>query len=229
MHASEQHGIVAAIPGVTVSVEFWSSFMRGTYHRRLIHWGMTEAQIAKLRLRLNEAYESVWAAGGKVVVKRGWFWVTLHALVVIITLGSNRRFLRGYCTTIGPWVGVPTGWESWSIESRIALLEHEAVHVRQCKKFGLGNVIVGIPMFSLLYLLVPLPIGLAWLRWRFERVAYVRGINVRLEISGHSFWARTELIDRAVEQLSGGAYAWTWPFRKSVRAYFEANIVEPIS
>lgn len=43
----------------------------------------------------------------KIVEKRGWFWVGLHWLVVVVTFGRNRRFLTDYLTTIGPIVGVP--------------------------------------------------------------------------------------------------------------------------
>jgi hypothetical protein len=159
--------------------------------------------------------------GGKIVKKKGWFWKTIHVLVAIFTFGTNRNFLKGYYTTIGPWIGVPEGWEARSLAGRIAVLEHELIHVKQCAKFGLGNAIVGLPLFTLFYLLLPLPIGLAYFRWRFEREAYVHGINVRVSIEPHR---RQDKIDGAVEQLTSGLYGWTWPFKRTVRAFFEKNV-----
>ncbi len=160
-------------------------------------------------------------AGAKIVDKKGWFWKTIHVLVVIFTFGTNRNFLRGYYTTIGPWIGVPEGWEKRSLAGRIAVLEHELIHVKQCAKFGLGSAIVGLPLYTLFYLLLPLPIGLAYFRWRFEREAYAHGINVRIKIEPHR---RQDKIDSAVKQLTTGLYGWTWPFKKYVRAWFERNV-----
>jgi hypothetical protein len=168
-----------------------------------------------------ETLLKVHREGGKIVDKKGWFWKTLHVLVAIFTLGGNRNFLKGYYTTIGKWIGVPEGWEDRSLAGRIAVLEHELVHVKQCAKCGLGNATLGLPLFTILYLLVPLPVGLAYFRWRFEREAYAHGINVRIKIEPHR---RQDKIDSAVKQLTTGLYGWTWPFKKSVRAWFEANI-----
>lgn len=162
--------------------------------------------------------------GAKIVDKKGWFWKTLHVLVVIFTLGSNRNFLKGYYTTIGPWIGVPEGWQSRSLASRIAVLEHELIHVKQCAKIGFGSAIVGLPLYTILYLLLPLPIGLAYFRWRFEREAYVHGINVRVRIEPHRY---NEKIDSAVKQLTTGLYGWTWPFKKSVEKYFAYHCPDP--
>ena len=176
-----------------------------------------EKQLVITRINVEEA-------GGKIVVKRGWFWKALHWIVFAVTLGQNRRFLTDYYTTIGPWIGVPEGWESRAIEGRIAVLEHERIHVEQCKRFGLGNVYLGFPLFTLLYLLC-LPAGLAYFRWRFEREAYAHGINVKLYIANPAVRARwrEQLINSAVKQLTTGLYAWTWPFPGSVRRYFERH------
>lgn len=160
--------------------------------------------------------------GGRIVKKEGWFWTALHYIVMIVTFGGNRRFLRDYYTTIGPWIGVPRDWNQQNIESRIAILEHELEHIKQCKRCGFGNAIVGLPLYTLLYLLLPLPFGLAYFRWRFERTAYVKGIEARLKLTEPDLYVptRLRLIDNAVDQLTSGKYGWTWPFPKSVREYF---------
>lgn len=170
---------------------------------------------------LESTLEKVELQGARIVVKSGWCWRALDRLVRIASLGRNKTFLTDYFTTIGPWIGVPAQWELIAPAHRVAVLEHELVHVRQCKRFGLGSAILGLPLFGLLYLLAPLPIGLAWFRWRFEREAYVVGIRVKLETHPHE---RAHLINNATFQLTGGAYAWTWPFPASVRRYFEANV-----
>lgn len=178
----------------------------------------------ELQERLAIAKINIEAAGGKIVVKRGWFWKALHWIVFLITLGSNRKFLTNYYTTIGPWVGVPEDWESRDLANIIAVLEHESIHIAQCKRYGLGNVYLGLPLFGFLYLLC-LPAGLAYFRWRFEREAYAHGINVELEMVDdvRKIRHRQLLIDSAVKQLTTGRYAWTWPFPERVRRYFEKH------
>ena len=170
------------------------------------------------KVTITQAIQNIVKAGGKVVRKKGKFWEALHKIVKYITFGGNDRFLKGYYTTIGPIVGVPEGRDADP-----ATLEHELVHINQAKKFGAGNPWLGLPIFGILYLLLPLPMGLAYFRYRFERVAYVRGINVKMANQGHKN-SRSYLIDRAVMQLTTGAYGWTWPFPKAVRAYFEKHI-----
>lgn len=164
--------------------------------------------------------------GGKIVDKKGWFWKTIHVLVAIVTFGGNRNFLKGYYTTIGPWIGVPEGWEERSLASRISVLEHEMRHVRQCANCGLGSPILGLPLYTVLYLLVPLPFGLAYFRWRFEREAYAHGINVRVNLEPHR---HSDLIESAVDQLTSGKYGWTWPFKNTVRLYFKEHCPVPLS
>jgi len=180
----------------------------------------------ELEAKLRSTILKIENAGGSIVKKQGWFWKTLHVIVAIITFGGNRNFLKGYYTTIGPWIGVPEGWEKKRIQGRIAVLEHELEHIKQCAKCGFGNPIVGLPLYTILYLLLPLPAGLAYFRWRFERAAYAHGINEELKLmTGRERlkW-RGVLIDRAVKQLTTGLYAWTWPFPKSARAYFEKHV-----
>jgi hypothetical protein len=164
--------------------------------------------------------------GVRVVVKAGWFWSTLHYLVLVVTFGGNREFLKRYYTTIGPVIGVPQGWETTSAIHRYAVLSHERVHVGQFRKGGLGNAWIGILPVGILYLLLPLPIGFAYFRWLFERTAYATGIRAELELLPRAA-RRQEMIEHAVEQLVGPQYGYTaklWPGRKRVTAYFEKAI-----
>lgn len=185
---------------------------------------------------LIDVLERITEAGGRVVVKRGALWKALHWAVLICTLGRNRDFLEGYYTTIGPIVGVPIGWETRSTIQRVAVLSHELEHIEQCARLGMGSAWIGLIPFGLSYLLLPLPVGLAWCRWRYERAAYVKGINIELSmraegvgvsrdtVGGLRGW-RQGLIDNAVHELTSGAYAWTWPFPGSVRKYFDQKTI----
>lgn len=179
----------------------------------------------ELEAHLAAVIAEIESLGGKIVVKNGWFWKALHWIVYAITFGKNKTFIDGYYTTLAHIVGVPLDWEERSIVGRIAVLEHESKHIRQCKKVGLGSVWIGFPLYTVLYLLLPLPVGFAYFRWRFEREAYAHGINIELSYSGKNFpWRRKYLIDSAVEQMSTGAYGWTWILRKNVRRYFDKNV-----
>ena len=175
-------------------------------------------------LWLQRVIDEIKAHGGRVVEKKGWFWKALHYVVMVVTFGGNREFLTRYYTTLGGTIGYPKGWEKSSLESRIAVLEHELVHIKQCKKFGLGNVWLGLPLYTPLYLLFPLPVGLAYFRWRFEREAYAHGIRCRLKMEPELY---DKLIDHAVNELTSGAYGWTWPFQSSAYGYFYANVPRP--
>lgn len=132
--------------------------------------------------------------------------------------------------------------------SEIALLHHESLHVDQCRWLGaatlaalvglvaslvspwllfaapfgnlilfwpFGAAVVGIPLNAALYLLVPIPVGLAYCRWVMERYACRAGYRVMI---AHG-WARYDLVEQAVEQLSTSKYGWTWPERL-VRRWF---------
>lgn len=192
--------------------------------------------------RLTATIEKIEAEGGRVVFKNGLLWYLLSKIVWLITFGRNSAFLTRYYTTIGPYIGVPVEWHRSSVDSRIAILEHELIHIRQCKALGFGSVWLGLPLFGFLYLLCPLPFGLAWFRYRFEREAYAHGIKVQLRLAKESaaaaigfpatpanqFALKARLQADAVRQLTTGAYAWTWPFPKQVHKYFDKELSESL-
>jgi len=170
----------------------------------------------------NAITEKLEQEGVRVVDKTGWFWNAMHYLVMLVTFGGNRRF-REYYTTIGPVIGVPLGWEKRGFANRFATLTHERRHVEQFKKAGFGSAWLGLLPAGIAYVLLPLPIGFAWFRWRMERTAYAEGIRAYLTVNpSHS--ERVRRIDSATIQLTGGAYGWTaalWPGRARVQKWFE--------
>ena len=61
-------------------------------------------------------------------------------------------------------------------------------------------------------MLLPLPVGLAWFRWRWEREAYLP------EVLAAADCEREQVIERICQSLWWG-YAWPWP-REWMREWF---------
>jgi hypothetical protein len=156
--------------------------------------------------------------GVRVVEKAGRFWAFLDLCVRVLTFGKNKAFLTSYVTTIGKRVAVPKDWPV-PRERQYVVLRHELVHVRQQARLGLGFVWLGMVPWAVLYALLPLPMGLAWFRYCFEREAYAESVRAAIVV-GEDPEAERE---HAVAQISGPAYAWTWPFPARVRAWLKAN------
>jgi hypothetical protein len=146
----------------------------------------------------------------RLVPKEGTFWNAVGRLASLATLGgiSLETFLRDYATAIGPLQGYPRGW---SVERVERTLVHEARHTRQARWCGLGlHPWLGLPLFGLLYLALPLPSGAAVLRFLFEldadRAAWRHALA--------SGVAPDAIRSRAVEfggRVCSGHYGWPIP------------------
>jgi hypothetical protein len=145
----------------------------------------------------------------RLVTKDAWPWKVLAALVMVFTFGgiSYRKFLEGYATTIGPIQGYPRK----ALYLSRSLLIHEARHTRQARWFGLwSHPWVGLPLFAVFYLLLPLPLGLAWFRFRFELDAHVASWRWMLA-NGAPEDSVMLHADYAAKRVCGGNYGWSWP------------------
>lgn len=129
----------------------------------------------------------------------------------IVTLGRMTAYMD-YQTTLGRTVYVTPDFARRSDDDKYITLVHEAVHVRQFVRF----TPVGM---ALLYLLAPLPIGLAWCRAAFEKEAYAAEARAIAEVYGVAR-ARAERAD-VVAQFVGPAYAWMWPFRAAIERWYD--------
>ncbi|MSP59137.1 MAG: hypothetical protein EXR72_02150 [Myxococcales bacterium] len=136
-----------------------------------------------------------------------------HALTVV-TLGGQRRYLEGYVTTLGARVYVPSTWAARAAADRYITMRHERVHLRQFRRWS-------FPLMALLYLLLPLPFGLAWCRYRFERAAYEESLRAAAEVYGPAVLCDAAFRDGILAQFTSGAYGWMWPFPGALARWYE--------
>jgi hypothetical protein len=158
--------------------------------------------------------------GFRIVRKdRSRFQRAIHWGLVAITFGAMRAYLASYQTTIGRTVYVTADWDERDPLDRYVILRHEAVHLRQFRRWTL-------PGMALLYLLLPLPLGLAWCRARFEQEAYAESIRAAAEVWGPARPADPAYRARILEQFVGPSYGWMWPFRRSLERWYDRVLAE---
>jgi len=143
----------------------------------------------------------------------------IDAGLKIITLGQMKTFMTRFITTLGNKVYVPADWDMYSLVGRIEVLRHERIHMRQAKKYGRF-------LFSFLYLMVPLPGGLAYFRKKFEMEAYEESLRTLYFYLGDKAFTPAQK-DFYVSQFVSSNYFWMWPFRASVEAWYN-KIVKKI-
>jgi hypothetical protein len=156
----------------------------------------------------------------RVVVKdRDRFSRAIDRALRALTLGGQSEFMTRYVTTIGSTIYLPAGWDERSPESRYITLRHEAVHLRQFRRFGL-------PLMSFLYLIPIFPIGLAWGRARLEWAGYAETIRATAEVRGVEAARDPKLHAYVIRQFTGPAYGWMWPFAGTIRAWIDHLLSE---
>jgi hypothetical protein len=172
------------------------------------------AQYLELRTELYGDY------GVKVVAKDyKWktLWKTLDFLFRIITFGKGAGLYDRMTTVVGPYVFFPAGTKVMQPDFRVyTTLRHEKIHIQQFAALGCGNLWLGTLIFSLLYFLIPFPIGVSWFRYKYEREAYAETIKVYRE---HGLHADIAAISRI---LCGPSYLWPWRV-KSAEKWLKEN------
>jgi hypothetical protein len=143
----------------------------------------------------------------------------IHWSLVVVTFGGMRAYLDGYQTTIGRTVYVTPDWDERDDLERYVTLRHEAVHLRQFRRWTL-------PGMALLYVLLPLPLGLAWFRARFEQEAYQETIRAAAEVWGPARPREPAFRQRIISQFVGPSYGWMWPFRGSLERWYDRVLTE---
>ncbi len=138
----------------------------------------------------------------------------IHVALIVLTFGRMRSYLDSYQTTIRRTVYVTSDWDEWDPDRRYVTLRHEAVHLRQFRTYTL-------PGMAMLYVLLPLPMGLAWFRAHFEKEAYAETIRAAAEVWGAEY-ARSEAHrTHVIDQFVGPSYGWMWPFRASLERWYD--------
>ena len=140
-----------------------------------------------------------------------------HYGLVMLTLGGMRSYLDGYQTTIGRTVYVTPDWAERDADERYVTMRHELVHLRQFRRYGLLGM-------TLLYLFLPLPMGLAYFRARLEMEAYEETIRAAASVWGIDHVVTARFRDRIVSQFLGASYGWMWPFRGSIDAWYDGCV-----
>lgn len=172
----------------------------------------------RLALLMNEIAAEV--PGFRVVAKAtARSQRVIHWLLTAVTFGQSRSYLEGFTTTIGRTVWVTSDWEQMSRDSRYLTLLHERIHLRQFRRFTLVGMVF-------LYLFVPLPLGLAYFRARFEREAYGETIRGTAALLGADRVRDPAFRADIVEQFTGPSYGWMWPFRASVERWYDRVLAE---
>jgi len=150
---------------------------------------------------------------GSVIVttKDHWLWRALAWALYLVTCGWGMKpevFLTEYATTIGPVQGYPREWPELHEETIV----HESGHTRQARWFGLGiHPWVGLLPMAIAYLLLPLPVGLAYVRYILELGADKRRWRYMLDHGA----SPAEIVVRASSfgrTVSSKAYGWAWPW-----------------
>lgn len=139
----------------------------------------------------------------------------------IITAGGMRSYMTTYHTVIGDTLYVPAGWDDADPVAAVITLRHERIHLRQRRRYTL-------PGMTILYLLLPFPLGLAYGRARIEWEAYTETLRATFELRGEQALRSPELRQRIVSQFTSAAYGWMWPFRKSVERWYDEAVEEVV-
>ncbi len=143
----------------------------------------------------------------------------IHYGLIGLTFGQMRDYLDNYHTTVGQTVYVTGDWANRDPDSRYITLRHERVHMRQFRRFTLLGMAV-------LYLLVPLPIGLAYFRARFEKEAYAESMRAACELHGRDHIEADRYRERILRQFCGPSYLWMWPFRGHLNRWYDSILAE---
>ena len=138
----------------------------------------------------------------------------IHYTLIALTFGQMRSYLDSYQTTIGRTVYVTSDWDDIDPDQRYVTLRHEAIHLRQFRRYTL-------PGMALLYLLVPLPLGLAWFRAYFEKAAYAESIRSAAEVWGPAHPRKASYRKHIIDQFTGPSYGWMWPFRRGLERWYD--------
>lgn len=146
---------------------------------------------------------------------------TIDVILKTITFGKMKHFQTNFTTTLGNKIYTSSSWDDYSPATKIQILRHERIHMRQSRKYGRV-------LFSFLYLMVPLPCGIAYFRKKFEMEAYEESLKIIHQHRGEKAFT-PDLKEFYVSQFVSANYFWMWPFRKNVEAWYDGVVAKILS
>ena len=158
--------------------------------------------------------------GFRILPKQdSWMHRFIHRFLIVVTFGKMRDYMSSYYTTIRKTIYVTSDWEERDKDDRYLTLRHEAVHLRQFRRWT-------TPGMGVLYVLFPLPMGLAWCRAAFEKAAYAETIRATAELRGIDAVRDPDFREDILTEFLGASYGWMWPFRKSMERWYDRVLAE---
>jgi hypothetical protein len=146
--------------------------------------------------------------------KESLLMISLNSAFVLL---GNINFQSKYATTIGSTIYLPDDWENWDEATKFEIISHELIHVRQFKKYG-------IFLFSLMYLLLPIPFGFAYFRAIFEMEAYAESLRIVKGQRGIEFLEREDYKNFTINLFTGPAYGWMMIHRPFVERWYDSEV-----
>lgn len=141
----------------------------------------------------------------------------IDVVLRVLSWNKMQQFMKSFTTTIGYTVYTPESWDLMTPRGKVAILRHEAVHMRQRRKHGAF-------LFSFLYLFCWLPMWRAKWRRDFEMEAYEETLRVLYEF-GEDI-TNVVLRTRMLANFTTASYLWTWTKEADVEAWYDAAVTK---
>jgi hypothetical protein len=135
-------------------------------------------------------------------------------LLKIFTFGLTRSFMVDTTTTIGLTIYIGSTWDSRSPGQKIGTIKHEAVHLRQQKKYGKF-------IFLFLYIFPYFPIGFARWRVKFEQEGYEESMRSLAADIGAQYLFDKNYKASICDHFVKSSYFWMWYKRSDIEAWYD--------
>ena len=163
---------------------------------------------------LLEQYRSVYPGLRIMHKKDSYLMKTIDVVLKFLSMGAFQTFMTHYVTTIGLTIYANDRWDEITDSTKMIILSHEMVHVAQSKRYGRL-------FYMFLYLFVPIPIGYAYYRSKFEMEAYEVTITMASKVYGADYVKSEEYRKGIMNVFTGPEYLWMMLDRKKISDWFD--------
>lgn len=173
--------------------------------------------------RYDALYRNAVSAYGLVLEKKAdkWYWKAVGALLGAISFGKID-FMNSFFTTFANRIGVSPSWDEMTVEEKYVMLLHETEHMRQYTVAGFGSIWLGFVLSGIGYLLLPFPVGLAYVRAYMEMQGYAQTIRGTVQMYGKATAEAQK--DFIVRQFTSWNYLFMWPFPDYMNRWYENTL-----